>query len=160
VITDAFVGAGLEVPRLSDASYEELGSFFNIVGGSYQNPLDMGGTIGFGGSAGTLTRLFDILERDENVDAIAMEMASGFLARLWAANPASLDGLLDTLAAHKEKSSKPFVAVLQPQHVEDVVRQARQRVQERGIAVFASFERAAGALARAVGYWRFRAGLD
>ena len=52
VITDAFVGAGLEVPRLSDASYEELKSFFNIVGGSYQNPLDMGGTIGFGGSAG------------------------------------------------------------------------------------------------------------
>jgi acyl-CoA synthetase (NDP forming) len=160
VITDAFVGAGLEVPRLSDASYEELGSFFNIVGGSYQNPLDMGGTIGFGGSAGTLTRLFDILERDENVDAIAMEMASGFLARMWQANPGSLDGLLDTLAAHKEKSAKPFVAVLQPQHVEDVVRQARQRVQERGIAVFASFERAAGALARAVGYWRFRAGMD
>jgi acyl-CoA synthetase (NDP forming) len=160
VITDAFVGAGLEVPRLSESSYEELGSFFNIVGGSYQNPLDMGGTIGFGGSAETLTRLFGILERDPQVDAIAMEMASGFLARMWAANPGSLDGLLDTLAAHREKSSKPFVAVLQPQHVEDVVRQARQKVQQRGIAVFASFERAAGALSRAVGYWRFRAGLD
>ncbi len=160
VITDAFVGAGLDVPRLSDASYAELGSFFNIVGGSFQNPLDMGGTIGFGGSAETLTRLFDILERDENVDGIAMEMASGFLARMWQANPVSLDGLLDTLAAHKEKSSKPFAAVLQPQHVEDVVRQARVRVQERGIAVFASFERAAGALSRAIAYHRFRAGLD
>ncbi len=160
VITDAFVGAGLEVPRLSDASYAELGSFFNVVGGSFQNPLDMGGTIGFGGSAATLTRLFDILERDENVDGIAMEMASGFLARMWQANPASLDGLLDTLAAHIERSKKPFAAVLQPQHVEDVVRQARQRVQERGIAVFASFERAAGALSRVIDYHRFQAGLD
>jgi acyl-CoA synthetase (NDP forming) len=160
VITDAFVGAGLDVPRLSDASYEELKSFFNIVGGSYQNPLDMGGTIGFGGSAGTLQRLFDILERDPNVDAIAMEMASGFLARMWQANPGSLDGLLDTLSQHKEKSQKPFAAVLQPQHVEDVVRQARQRVQERNIAVFASFERAAAALSRTIQYHRFRAGLD
>jgi acyl-CoA synthetase (NDP forming) len=160
VITDAFVSAGLDVPRLSDASYEELRSFFNIVGGSYQNPLDMGGTIGFGGSRETLGRLFDILDRDPNIDAIAMEMASGFLARMWQANPASLDGLLDALAAHKERSSKPFVVVLQPQHVEDVVIQARKRVQERGIAVFASFERAARALKRATDYHRFRAGLD
>jgi len=87
-------------------------------------------------------------------------MASGFLARMWAANPASLDGLLDTLAAHRDASPKPFVAVLQPQHVEDVVHQARMRVQERGIAVFASFDRAARALARAIEYHRFRAGLD
>ncbi|HXK33064.1 MAG TPA: CoA-binding protein [Dehalococcoidia bacterium] len=160
VITDAFVSAGLEVPRLSDSSYEELRSFFNIVGGSYQNPLDMGGTIGFGGSRDTLQRLFGILDRDPNVDAIAMEMASGFLARMWQANPQSLDGLLDTLAAHKEASPKPFVVVLQPQHVEEVVRQARLRVQERGIAVFPSFERAASALARAIAHHRFRAGMD
>jgi hypothetical protein len=79
---------------------------------------------------------------------------------MWAANPASLDGLLDTLAEHKERSSKPFVAVLQPQHVEDVVRQARMKVQERGIAAFASFERAARALKRAIDYHRFKAGLD
>lgn len=160
VITDAFVNAGLDVPRLSDASYAELKSFFNIVGGSYQNPLDMGGTIGFGGSAATLARLFGILDADPNIDAVAMEMASGFLARMWAANPASLDGLLDTLSAHRDASPKPFVAVLQPQHVEEAVRQARLRVQARGIAVFASFERAARALARAIDYHRFRAGLD
>jgi acyl-CoA synthetase (NDP forming) len=160
VITDAFVGAGLVVPPLSEASYAELGSFFNVVGGSYQNPLDMGGTIGFGGSAATLARLFDILEADENVDGIAMEMASGFLARMWQANPASLDGLLDTLTAHIARSKKPFVTVLQPQHVEEVVRQARERVTARNIAVFASFERAAGALSRAIDHHRFRAGLD
>lgn len=160
VITDAFVNAGLDVPRLSAASYEQLGSFFNIIGGSYQNPLDMGGTIGFGGSAETLRKLFDILDADPTVDAIAMEMASGFLSRMWQANPASLDGLLDTLAAHKERSNKPFVAILQPQHVEDVVAMARKRIQERDLAVFASFERGARALKRAIDYHRFRARLD
>jgi len=160
VITDAFVGAGLEVPRLSESSYEQLASFFNIIGGSYQNPLDMGGTIGFGGAPGNLQKLFDILDADPKVDGIAMEMASGFLARMWRANPASLDGMLDTLAAHRDRSSKPFVAVLQPQHVEEIVREARMRIQERGLAVFASFERAARALKRAIDYHRFRAGLD
>ncbi len=160
VITDAFVQAGLEVPRLSDASYEQLRSFFNIIGGSYQNPLDMGGTIGFGGSRETLARLFDILDADPNIDAMAMEMASGFLARIWKANPESLDQLLDALVAHKERSSKPFVGILQPQHVEDLVTMARKRAQERGLPVFASFERAARALKRAGDYHRFRAGLD
>ncbi|HYM16549.1 MAG TPA: CoA-binding protein [Dehalococcoidia bacterium] len=160
VITDAFVQAGLEVPRLSDASYAELREFFNIIGGSYQNPLDMGGTVGYGQASGNMRKLFEILDGDPHVDAIAMEMASGFLARMWAANPASLDTLLDTLSEHQERSSKPFVAVLQPQHVEDVVRQARLKVQERGIAAFASFERAAGALRRAIDYHRFKAGVD
>lgn len=160
VITDAFVEAGLEVPRLSDASYELLRGFFNIIGGSYQNPLDMGGTIGYGGGTGNMKRLFEILDADPHVDAVAMEMASGFLARMWASNPASLDTLLDTLVEHRDRSSKPFVAVLQPQHVEDVVRQARLKVQERGIAAFASFERAARALRRAIDYHRFKAGLD
>ncbi|MEX2246653.1 MAG: CoA-binding protein [Dehalococcoidia bacterium] len=159
VITDAFVNAGLDVPRLSPASYEQLASFFNIIGGSYQNPLDMGGTIGFGAAPGTLERLFGILDADENVDAIAMEMASGFLVRMWQSNPASLDGLIDTLAKHQERSAKPFVAVLQPGHVEEVTVQARKRVQDRGLAVFPSFERAARALRRAVQYHRFRSGM-
>jgi acyl-CoA synthetase (NDP forming) len=48
VITDTFASAGLEVPALSQASYEELKGFFNIIGGSYRNPLDAGGTIGMG----------------------------------------------------------------------------------------------------------------
>ena len=120
----------------------------------------MGGTIGFGGSAETLRKLFDILDADPNVDAIAMEMATSFLSRVWAANPASLDTLLDTLTAHRDRSSKPFVVILQPQHVEDLVHQARLRVQERGLAAFASFDRAARALRRAIEYHRFKAGVD
>jgi acyl-CoA synthetase (NDP forming) len=160
VITDAFVNAGLEVPRLTEASYEQLRSFFNIIGGSYQNPLDMGGTIGFGGSAATLQRLFDVLDADANVDAIAMDLASGFMVRRWQMDPGSLDAMLDGLVAHQERSSKPFVTVLQPGHVEDVMIGVRKRVQERRLAVFASFERAARSLRRAVEYHRFRAGMD
>jgi len=37
---------------------------------------------------------------------------------------------------------------------------ARKRIQERDLAVFASFERGARALKRAIDYHRFRARLD
>ena len=160
VITDAFVRAGLEVPLLTAASYETLAGFFNIIGGSYRNPLDMGGTIGFGGQPQHLERLLQILDEDEHVDAIAIELASGFMARRWQADPASLDSLLDLLQAHRERSAKPFVTVLHPGHLEEVASRARARVGERGLAAFASFERAAAALHLAIEYWRRQGGLD
>jgi acyl-CoA synthetase (NDP forming) len=154
VITDAFEGAGLEVPLLTATSYDQLAGFFNIIGGSYRNPLDMGGTIGFGGQSQQLQRLLDILDADENVDAIAMELASGFMARRWQADPASLDSLLDTLISHHHRSAKPFFTILHPGHLEEVTARARARVAERGLPVFHSFERAARALRQAIDYWR------
>ncbi|MCI0890612.1 MAG: CoA-binding protein [Chloroflexi bacterium] len=153
VITDAFERAGLKVPRLTEDSYAKLAEFFNIIGGSYQNPLDMGGTIGFGGQSDNLERLLGILEEDANVDAIAMELASGFLARRWKADPSSLDSMLDLLVKHKERSTKPFLTTLHPGHVEEIAAQARAKVVERELPVFHSFERAARALSLATDYW-------
>ena len=160
VITDAFEGAGLEVPLLTAASYEKLASFFNIIGGSYRNPLDMGGTIGFGGRRDNLQQLLDILDADEHVDAIAMELASGFMIRRLQAEPAALDSLLDLLSKHRERSAKPFVTILHPGHLEEVTAKARARVIESGLPVYHSFQRAASALQRAIDYWRWREGLD
>ena len=153
VIADAFVRAGLEVPLLTPASYERLAGFFNIIGGSYRNPLDMGGTIGFGGQSDHLRRLLEILDEDKHVDAIAMELASGFMARRWEADPSSLEALLDVLVAHRDRSAKPFLTILHPGHVEDIAFHARSRVAEREMAVFHSFERAARAFSRAAAYW-------
>jgi len=160
VITDAFVRAALEVPRLTPSSYEELASFFNIIGGSYSNPLDIGGTIGWGAEPRNLERLLTILDRDEHVDAIAMEVGSGFMARRLQADPSALDRLLEMLTAHRDRSAKPFVTIMQPGHLEGVVAELRQKVEERGLPAYSSFERAAGALRRFVGYHCFRAGLD
>jgi len=156
VITDAFERAGLEVPLLTAASYEKLASFFNIIGGSYRNPLDAGGTIGMGFVPGNLQRLFDILEEDENVDATAMELGATFIARRMRQNPAMMDQLVEILAAHKERSAKPFLAIAHQAHVEDVMIELRKKLLERGVATFGSFGAAARAFARAVAYWRFR----
>jgi acyl-CoA synthetase (NDP forming) len=160
VITDAFEREGLEVPLLTAASYEKLSAFFNIIGGSYRNPLDAGGTIGMGFVPGNLQKLFDILEEDENVDAVAMEVGATFIARRMRENPAIMEAFVDTLAKQRERSSKPFLAIAHAGHVEDVMRDMRVQLLERGVATFTSFQAAARAQARAVAYWRSREGLD
>ena len=159
VITDAFEREGLEVPLLTAASYEKLSGFFNIIGGSYRNPLDAGGTIGMGFVPGNLQRLFDILEEDVNVDAVAMEVGASFIARRMRQNPAMMDQLVDVLASQKEKSAKPFIAIAHQAHVEDVMIELRKKLLERGVATFGTFPAAAQAFSRAVSYWRFREGL-
>lgn len=157
VLSDAFESEGLTVPLLSDRSYAELATFFNIVGGSYRNPLDMGGTIG--GDQANLDRLFRIMDEDENIDAVAQEISATFMARRWATHPEQLDAFINRLAVYRERSPKPFLTVLHPGHLEAEVAQLRPRFQQTGLAVLPSFDRAARALRLATDYHRFRAGI-
>jgi acyl-CoA synthetase (NDP forming) len=156
VITETFAAAGLEVPALSEGSYAELKGFFNIIGGSYRNPLDAGGTIGMGHDQGNLDRILDILERDAAIDAIVLEIGTGLRAARWAAHEAELTGLLDKLAEFNLRSRKPFAAILHPAHVEVIVTRAKELARSRGLVVFDSFERAAAAFAVAAEYWQGR----
>ncbi len=160
VITDAFEREGLEVPLLSERSYTELARFFNIVGGSYRNPLDAGGTMGFGASPENLERILRLLEDDENIDALAIEVSTRMMARQSPTGTPGLDWLPEMLGRHCHESSKPLIVILHPGHVEAVVAQERQKYVERGIATFAGFSQAARAFARALGYRRFAAGMQ
>ena len=158
VITDTFAGAGLEIPALSPASYEELGGFFNIIGGSFRNPLDAGGTIGGGGVVtGNLERILDILDRDTVIDALVLEVGTGLRAQRWAAHEDELTAFLDKLAEFSVKSSKPFVLVMHPAHIEELVAKGKRLARERGLVVFDSFERAASAMRVSYDYWSGRA---
>jgi acyl-CoA synthetase (NDP forming) len=147
MLTDAFAKAGLEVPLLSEPSYAEMSEFFNVIGGSFQNPLDMAGTIG--GNPEHLGRLFDIIDRDPHVDAVAMEISVPFMLRRWNKKPEELSRMLDTLEQFKGRSRKPLITVLHPAHLEVEVAEVRRQLQARNIATFSTFERAAGALAKA-----------
>jgi acyl-CoA synthetase (NDP forming) len=156
VITDTFATAGLQIPALSPSSYDELKSFFNIIGGSYRNPLDAGGTIGAGVHTGNLERILQILDRDAEVDAIVLEVGTGLRAQRWATHEDELTRLLDRLAEFSRASSKPFVLILHPAHVETIVVRAKQLARERGLVVFDSFERSAAAIRVAYDYWSKR----
>ncbi|HLZ70210.1 MAG TPA: CoA-binding protein [Dehalococcoidia bacterium] len=157
VFTDAFESEGMEVPLLTEKSYTELASFFNIVGGSYRNPFDMAGTIG--GDQKNLDRLFRILDAEPNIDAIAMEISATFMSRRWANHPEQLDEFIDRLAAHKERSAKPYVTIMHPGHSELEVAQQRPRFQQAGLPVLPSFERAARAMSLCAEYHRTRAAI-
>jgi acyl-CoA synthetase (NDP forming) len=158
VITDTFATAGLEIPMLSESSYDEFKTFFNIIGGSYRNPLDAGGTIMGGGvSSGNLAHILDILDRDPVIDAIVLEIGTGLRAQRWATHEDELTGLLDRVAEFNRKTSKAFCAILHPAHVETIVARAKQLARERGLVVFDSFERSAAALRVAYDYWSRRA---
>jgi acyl-CoA synthetase (NDP forming) len=157
VITDTFATAGLEIPALSPESYEELKSFFNIIGGSYRNPLDAGGTIGGGVHTGNLDRILRILDRDTAIDAIVLEVGTGLRAQRWATHEDELTGLLDSVAGFSRESMKPFALILHPAHVETIVARAKQLARERELVVFDSFERSAAAIRVAYDYWSGRA---
>jgi acyl-CoA synthetase (NDP forming) len=149
-ITDAFSKAGLRVPRFSEGTYKELGEFFNVIGGSYQNPLDMAGTIQ--GSMDTLDRILRILDADPNVDAMAMELSAMFAARQWKGKPETLDKTIEEIALHKERSNKPFIVILHPAHEAEYVASIGPKFHAAGIPLFQSFERAAAAFARVLAF--------
>lgn len=156
VITDTFAGASLEIPALSPASYDELKAFFNIIGGSYRNPLDAGGTIGTGLSSDYLERILEILERDPMIDAVVLEIATGLRGMAWASREQDLIGLLDKLVDFNRRSRRPFAVILHPAHIETIVARAKNLARDRGLVVFDSFERAARAFRTAFTYWSGR----
>jgi acyl-CoA synthetase (NDP forming) len=157
VITDAFEQAGLRVPELSEESYQELASFFTVIGGSFRNPLDSGYTIGMGQSTDNLARLLSILDRDPNIDAVVMDTGAGLVAGQWQARPHILDSLLDTLSAFATRSAKPFLTVLQPFNREAELLSVREKFHARGLPTFATHARAARALSLVTSYRRFQA---
>lgn len=161
VISDTFAREGLDVPLLTQRSYDELSSFFNIIGGSYRNPLDAGGTLGFGARPDNLERMLRILDDDENIDAVVLEIASRLLVRR-AFGPLAppADWLPDMLVAQKERSRKAFITILHPGHLEAQVVEERTKLLERGIPVFGSFQQGARALRKVIDYHRFCRGLD
>ncbi|HTY54583.1 MAG TPA: acetate--CoA ligase family protein, partial [Candidatus Binataceae bacterium] len=130
-ITDAFAGGGLEVPALSTSSYEKLKKFFNIVGGSYRNPLDAGGTIALDSEQGNLGRILDILDRDPVIDAIVLEIATGLRGARWASHEDELITLLDKLQEFDRSAHKPFVVILHPAHIEIIVARAKELARAR-----------------------------
>jgi acyl-CoA synthetase (NDP forming) len=154
VTTDAFAHAGLQVPALSEQSYARLGSFFNIVGGSYRNPIDMGSNWEVGEQA---SEILDILEDDSEVDIIAFELSMNMLFRRMEAHASFRAFLLDMLISHKQRTHKPFLAIVTPSYVPEAEEELKRLLLAAGIPSFPTFQRAAKALQACISYQRFLA---
>ena len=154
VTTDAFAHAGLQVPTLSEHSYARLGSFFNIVGGSYRNPIDMGSNWEVGEQT---SAILEILDDDPQVDIIAFELSLNMLFRRMEAHAPFRAFLLDMLISHKRRTRKPFLAIVTPSYVPDAEVELTQLLLAEGIPSFPTFQRAAKALQGCISYQRFLA---
>ena len=153
-ITDAFTEAGLEVPPLSQESFDKFQEFFTVIGGSYRNPVDTGNP-----NRLQMERIISIIEQDTNTDNIVMLMnASG-------AGPPGMDVQRDdeikAIAQMRARTSKPVMVCLQLTMLPRVIADARtivKTLQDAGIPAFTSLERGALALRNALDYYRFRHG--
>ncbi len=151
-VTDVFAEAGLNVPLLTQKSYDEFATFFSLIGGSYRNPVDTGNP-----NRRFLKRIMEILERDANIDNLVL--------LLWTVGrgptPEQLDQTSSIIEVRKE-TSKPVMAILPFSSAHEGMRQALeviQKLQDGGIPAFFSLERGARALKNALDYYNFKNGL-
>jgi acyl-CoA synthetase (NDP forming) len=150
VVTDTFAKAGLQVPLLSQESYRELGSFFNVIGGSYRNPLDVSWNFQ---SPEMVTRLLTILDNDAGVDFVGLELFVPAIGRRFTSGKASDTAFFEAIAEHARQAKRPFFAWLTAASAEREAVDLRKFLTERGVLAFPSFHRAAGAYRKALDYW-------
>jgi acyl-CoA synthetase (NDP forming) len=143
-IADVFAEAGLKVPLLSQESYDELATFFSLIGGGYRNPIDTGNV-----NRLQMKRIMEILERDTNIDNLVLLTSVGFRM------PDQLERDIELMATIRKRTPKPVMVILgfSPpeswQEIKDVV----QRFREGGIPTFLTLERGAGALKNTLDYY-------
>lgn len=154
-ITDAFNEAGLDVPRLTRQSYDELASFFSLIGGGYGNPIDTGNT-----NRTESNRIMDIVARDANIDTIVVLMGLGMGGFM----PIGVDhdkvpGGIDSVIELRKKTQKPVLTAVYSPFTSGGIKEARRimkKLQEGGVPAFPSIERTATALKNALDYYKFR----
>ena len=150
VTADVFTEAGLQVPTLTRKSYDELATFFDMIGGAYQNPVDTANT-----NSRQMKRILEILVGDENIDNMVLIM-----------NARSSDGMEDQINSVidvSKSTSKPVMAILTWSFSPDGVQLAGeiiQGLQNGGVPVFISPERGALALRKALDYYIMKHGVN
>ncbi|MFC2060705.1 CoA-binding protein [Chloroflexota bacterium] len=152
-IADAFAEAGLELPHLTPESYDELATFFSLIGGTYHNPVDIGNA-----NRSEIRRIAEILERDTNVDNLLLLL----MIRIGFISHKEINDNMDVVIDIKRKTTKPVMLIV-PSSTPEEVRQAREvtrKLQSDNIPTYATIERGARALKNTLDYYAFRDSLN
>ncbi|MBI4298449.1 MAG: CoA-binding protein [Chloroflexi bacterium] len=145
-MASVFSKFGFKIPRLSEGSYQELGSFFNLQGSNYVNPVQ---TMRL--TRENYDRTLNILMGDENVDLVVVEMSAGPLAQ----SEEVLEQRVKAIKDAKGSSLKPAIVILAssfPRVDSSILDSIGRRFAREGIPAFYSFQRGAQALKRVVAY--------
>ena len=146
-IADIFGEEGMKVPLLTQQTYDQLASFFTLIGGSYRNPIDTGNI-----NRRQMKRILELLEQDGNIDNLVYLMTAG--ARRYGL----LEGDVDSLIDLRNRTAKPIIAILSfftPKDVDETADFVR-KLQSENIPSFPTLERGARALRNAMEFHRAR----
>ena len=149
-ITDAFTREQFKVPFLSDASYKKFAAFFQTLGASYKNPLDV--SLNFP-HLDRIIKSLDILSEDENIDTVVLEISVAFMKDLSWINANLFDNMVEALADFTQRSAKPFIAIVVPAHAQHEALEVTRKLVAHNIPCFPSFERGAKALRKATDFY-------
>ena len=154
-MSDDFSRAGLEVLRLTEPTLEAMGEFFQLIGASFFNPVDIGGM-----NRSNLESIMDLLANDDNVDIIAMLRGVQTAARR---SPEEVKAELETYKAASVRSGKPLLSMFwtpTPYADSTAMGEMDASLMELGIPTFPTPARAARAVKKMVDYYRFRQSME
>ncbi|MDZ4246100.1 MAG: hypothetical protein U1D67_03165, partial [Dehalococcoidia bacterium] len=100
-------------------------------------------------------RLLEILEADENIDAVILELPVFFLSKKEKENSSFINGLLSSLTDFKGRTSKPLIIISTSGARDAEAAEVRQRLLDKGLGSFHDFDRAASALKKVRDYYIF-----
>jgi acyl-CoA synthetase (NDP forming) len=153
-MSDDFSRAGLTVPTLAEQTLEGMASFFQLIGASYFNPVDIGGI-----NRENLESIIELLASDPNVDVLAHMRGAGLGRR----SQADLMAELELYSQVRDRVGKPMMAMFwtsNPYADSSNLEEMDKTLQGLGIPTFPTPARAARALKKMVDYYRFRRSIE
>jgi len=143
-IADIFSEAGLKVPPLTEESYNELATFFTLIGGGYRNPIDTGNFNHL-----QMKRILNILEKDSHIENLLLIMMIGSFSR----GTAQFDSDVAILKDLRKRTTKPISVIINTGMSEqsEELRSAAIKLRDIGVPAFFSLDGGAVALRNALG---------
>jgi acyl-CoA synthetase (NDP forming) len=143
-MANVFSKNGFRIPALTERSYEELRSFYNLIGGNYVNPIQQAPPEHF-------ERIVNILAKDDNVDMVIAEVPSNRMA----SDKEFFDDRIRIFKEAQASSPKPIIAMATigfPRMDPTVEEAMNQRFSQEGILSFSNFLSGAKAMKKVVDY--------
>jgi len=152
-MSDDFSRVGMSVPTLAEHTLEGMANFFQLIGASYFNPVDIGGL-----NRGNLESIIELLAKDPNVDILAHMRGAQVRRR----TKEDLVAELELYSQISNRVGKPMMAMFwtsTPYADSSNLEELDKTLQGLGIPAFPTPARAARAVKKMVDYYRFRESL-
>jgi acyl-CoA synthetase (NDP forming) len=146
-MTDSFSKAGMNVPVLADDSLSSLGEIMQVIGASYNNPIDIGVV-----NRDHFDEILEIWANDPNVDSLMMQFTPGMYRRNSEAAESQIKSFINL-----KKVEKPLFAVL---HSTDLYNDAESLkaiddlLKEANIPSYPTYDRAANSILKIINYYQ------